>query len=217
MRGILRVLELLGAARQIEPAAAAELRDAYAFLRNAENRLLAQRDLQVHDLPDDELGRARLALAMGHPGWDAFADELARVRATVARHFDAVIGSDVEAPAESVWRQEGEDAAAAMLAAKGFDDPVAVNARLVELRRGAYWRGLGDAGRARLDQLMPAVLEAASSHANADETLFRLLQVIEAIDRRISYLALMIENPDALKHLARLCSASSLVAVRVVA
>src|SRR5690606_23070528 len=44
---------------------------------------------------------------------------------------------------------------------------------------------------------------------------YRLLTVIEAIDRRIAYLALMIENPDALRHLARLCSASHVVAERV--
>lgn len=219
-RRILRVLELLAASRHISVAAAAALQDAYKFLRRVENRLQALADQQVHDLPEEPLARLRLAAAMGFNDWNAFADALAAVRASVAEHFDAVFASPDQAedggdPVGMVWHHEDAEGAEAALSAAGFVEPEAALTRLVELRRGAYWRSIGDDGRARLEQLLPAVLRAAAAHPNPDAVLLRLLRVVEAIDRRISYLALLIENPRALEHLARLCSASTLVADRV--
>jgi glutamate-ammonia-ligase adenylyltransferase len=59
------------------------------------------------------------------------------------------------------------------------------------------------------------MLHVSTAYPNPDAVLTRLIKVVEAIGRRISYLALLLENPRALEHLARLCSASSLVAERV--
>ncbi|MEX0899670.1 MAG: bifunctional [glutamate--ammonia ligase]-adenylyl-L-tyrosine phosphorylase/[glutamate--ammonia-ligase] adenylyltransferase [Gammaproteobacteria bacterium] len=215
-RSILRVLGLLAERRHLEAAAVDSLTDAYRFLRRVENRLQAQGDQQVHELPVDDLGRARLARAMAFPAWDEFSVALAQVRGAVTAQFEGVFFGHESAPADhNVWRHEEGAAAGSALAEAGFSDAARVAARLLELRRGSYWRAIGDAGRARLDQLIPAALDAAAVQPNPDETLYRLLKVIEAIDRRISYLALMVESPNALKHLARLCSASSLVADRV--
>lgn len=216
-RSILRVLQLLAEGRHVSATAVEALSDAYRFLRRVENRLQAQGDQQVHELPDDELARARLACAMGFADWDEFSAALMKVRGAVTAQFDAVFfGHDAAPdPTSGVWRHEDDPATATALTAMGFGDAPRVAARLLEMRRGAYWRAIGDAGRTRLDQLIPAALDAAAAQTNPDETLYRLLKVIEAIDRRISYLALMVESPNALKHLARLCSASSLVADRV--
>ncbi len=215
-RSILRVLGLLAEGRHLTLAAVEALTDAYRFLRRVENRLQAQGDQQVHELPDDDLGRARLACAMDYPDWDSFSAALAQVRGAVTAQFEAVFfGHDTTPPDRGIWRHEDDEAAVSALAEAGFEEAPRVAARLLEIRRGSYWRAIGDAGRARLDQLMPAALDAAAAQPNPDETLYRLLKVIEAIDRRISYLALMVESPNALKHLARLCSASSLVADRV--
>ena len=52
-----------------------------------ENRLQEWNDEQTHQLPEDELGRARLAYAMNLPDWDALETSLAAHRERVAQHF----------------------------------------------------------------------------------------------------------------------------------
>ena len=54
----------------------------------------------------------------------------------------------------------------------------------------------------RFDALMPRVLEAAASTPGADETLARMLDLIEAIGRRGAYLALLQQYPQALRRVA---------------
>jgi len=63
-------------------------------------------------------------------------------------------------------------------------------------------------GQARLDQLMPKLLKLVTTFPAPDATFERLLQVVESIGRRESYLALLLEYPLALARLARLASAS---------
>ncbi len=219
-RRILRVLTLLAEYRHLSAGAVDALKEAYIYLRRVENRLQAQADQQVHELPTDPLARARLACAMGHAGWDEFIARLDEVRRVVSGHFSTVfLGPQQVETAESrigvVWRQEQDEDAAERLTAVGFSSPADALSRLAQVRETAGWRLLGDAGRARLDQLMPMVLDAAAACENPDAVLLRLVRVVEAIDRRISYLSLLIENPRALERLARLCGASSLVTDRI--
>jgi glutamate-ammonia-ligase adenylyltransferase len=216
----------------LPPAAGMELAAAYDFLRLAENRVQAQHDRQTHEVPDDEPGRARLALAMGYGDWEGCAAGLASQRATVARHFRAVAfratgpdgtagagGEDVVAgPAVEAWNAatRGSDAVAP-LAASGYADPVAAAERLRRLAEAPAIRRLDEAGRQRLDQLMPAVLAAARRDAEPLRALDGLVQVLEAIGRRSAYFALLNENPGALDRLTSLCGRSSFLSRQVAA
>ncbi|MCA9165303.1 MAG: bifunctional [glutamate--ammonia ligase]-adenylyl-L-tyrosine phosphorylase/[glutamate--ammonia-ligase] adenylyltransferase, partial [Planctomycetales bacterium] len=65
-RGILDVLQALAELSQITAQTRDELSDAYVFLRRTENRLQAYADMQSQTLPDDEVGRVRLAFTMGY-------------------------------------------------------------------------------------------------------------------------------------------------------
>jgi [glutamine synthetase] adenylyltransferase / [glutamine synthetase]-adenylyl-L-tyrosine phosphorylase len=56
--------------------------------------------------------------------------------------------------------------------------------------------------------LMPRLIETAAGLPGPDATLERLLMVVESIGRRESYLALLLEYPNALASLARLASSS---------
>jgi glutamate-ammonia-ligase adenylyltransferase len=55
---------------------------------------------------------------------------------------------------------------------------------------------------------MPRMIEAAATTPGADETLTRMLDLIEAIGRRGAYLALLQQYPQALRRVADLMSAS---------
>ncbi len=86
-RELRTVLPLLVGQRFLRREAVAELDAAYRYLRVVENRLQQWNDEQTHQLPEDEIGRARLALAMGASDWDALSAELAAHRQRVAQHF----------------------------------------------------------------------------------------------------------------------------------
>jgi glutamate-ammonia-ligase adenylyltransferase len=72
-------------------------------------------------------------------------------------------------------------------------------------------RALSQIGRNRIDRLIPIVIEAVSVSASPDMALKRILQLIDTIQRRTTYIALLLENPNALQHLIRLANASSWV------
>ena len=59
-----------------------------------------------------------------------------------------------------------------------------------------------------VDRLVPQLLDSLTITKNPDETLKRLIFLIEAVAGRNVYLALLTENPDALVQLIKLSSAS---------
>ena len=63
--------------------------------------------------------------------------------------------------------------------------------------------------RDRLNKLIPRTIEAAALEDTSHVTLFRLWDLCEAIDKRETYLALLIEFPDALTRLARIVHRSA--------
>lgn len=220
-RSILPVLRYLGEEALLPASAAAELIEAYGFLRRAENRLQAMADRQTHSLPSDPVERARLAFAMGCADWSTFCRQLDRWRRKVQAQFDQVFEAPQaqrqEASADDalgdVWLTELDDTQAqSLLQAAGFVEPAEGWRRLQIFRGSAACRALSANGRRRLDRLMPLLLAAAARSAHPDAALVRLLGVVEAIARRTAYLALLVENPLALSQLVQLCAASPWIA-----
>jgi glutamate-ammonia-ligase adenylyltransferase len=219
-RGVLAVLDALAALGYLPAHVTLQLAEAYVFLRRVENRLQAWADQQVHELPEDNLGRARLAYAMGFADWDRFAKQLGTYRQRVQEHFEQVFAdpekrtpdadSDTAAGLDSVWNDllDGPEATAALTAA-GYDEADATLVWLTGFRQGPVTRFLGDVGRQRLDQLMPVLLGAAASRPQSLLTLKRVGELLEAIAGRTTYLSLLVESPIALTQLVQLCSTSA--------
>ena len=223
-RGIVKVLELLGASGRLPPSAARELQEAYAFLRRVENRLQAWADQQTHLLPEDADRQLRLAFAMGYADWSAFYADLTAHAEIVNRHFDQVFGGTPTAPQDGgraqalaeVWRGgPNQEAALALLAEQGFADPARVWHRLRVLRDGHPYRTMSPRGQQRLDALLPAVLAAAVTTPQPVITLERVLELLETVARRSVYLALLADHPQALEHLVKLCAASGWIATHL--
>ncbi|MDQ5850453.1 MAG: bifunctional [glutamate--ammonia ligase]-adenylyl-L-tyrosine phosphorylase/[glutamate--ammonia-ligase] adenylyltransferase [Pseudomonadota bacterium] len=182
----LQVLDELARKNLLPAAAAQELAAAYAFLRRVEHRLQYLDDAQRHELPQDDEDRGRLARMSSFASWDEFARALAPVRESVSRHFEAVFAE--REPALKDWP----------------DHP-----RAVALRASQRYALLPADSRRRLDALVPALARAASATPDADATLARGIDLVEAIASRAAYLALLAENPQALERVARLIGASS--------
>ena len=225
-RNVLTVLESLAVLGYLPAHVTLQLTEAYTFLRRVENRLQAYADQQVHELPDDEVGRVRLAFAMGYPDWEEFARALAEHRRLVQEHFEQVFAapqseelserSDMAADFEAVWFERLEpDEAADELSRAGYLDADELLAWLDGFRKGPVSRFLGERGSQQLDRLMPMLLASAATGAWPTETLKRVGTVLEAIAGRTAYLSLLVENPMALSQLVQLCSASTWVAAEL--
>lgn len=212
----LPVLAALGERGFIEPAAVAELRDAYVFLRNLEHRLQYRDDQQTQELPTDPAELGLVAQSMNFADAASFSTELARHRAAVSRHFEAIFGEDDinEHPLAGLWHMPPEDAAAAeeRLSAMGYSQAPEICRRLSMFRHGSRYRQMPADSQRRLDRLVPAAIAAAVTRRDPDVTLERLLGLFESISRREAYLALLHEYPHALDRVADLMSASPWVA-----
>jgi glutamate-ammonia-ligase adenylyltransferase len=184
-RPTLQVLGLLAARNMLPAEAAQELSAAYLFLRNVEHRLQYLDDAQRHDLPADDADRGRIAEMSGFATWGEFYAALGRHRDAVARHFDAVF-AEKEAVAEP-WP----------------DHP-----RAAAFRASQRYAALSADSKRRLDALLPALARAARATPDAQATLARGMDLVEAIASRASYVALLAERPEALERVVRIIGAS---------
>ncbi|HEX2830728.1 MAG TPA: bifunctional [glutamate--ammonia ligase]-adenylyl-L-tyrosine phosphorylase/[glutamate--ammonia-ligase] adenylyltransferase [Burkholderiales bacterium] len=210
----LAVLPLLAEKRLLAAEAVAELTAAYVFLRNLEHRLQYLDDAQTHALPRAPEDRELVAQSMGFGDYASLRAALERHRDTVTRHFNDtfVASSSGTDDLASVWHDApaGSEAAgvSAPLAKLGFSNPAEVQRRLAAFRDGSRFRQMPAASQARIGRLMPRVLETAAAQEKRDETFERMLQLLESISRRESYLALLEQYPQALARVAELMGAS---------
>lgn len=219
-RRILTILEVLVSEAFIEPATRNELTAAYLFLRNTEHRLQELADRQTHELPQKTEDRLKLAAGMGFAEWEPFLDALTDHRNIVHGHFSSLLETteDQDSPT-------GEDATAEnltnvwldifadedhrkTLSRAGFQDSRQAIRLLKDLQQDQTTRSLSPNGRQRLDRLMPDLLGAIGQSGDPEMVLGRITDLLKAIQQRTNYLALLLENPSALKHLVRLASKS---------
>jgi glutamate-ammonia-ligase adenylyltransferase len=236
-RSVILVLSRLAEAGHLPRAACAELTSAYRFLRRVENRLQMFADQQTHRLPaGDHLvppartasspadrDRLRLAWSMGFQSWPELDAELDRHRHLVRHHFERVFAARAgrvtpaaarvdEVDFSALWR-EARDETGPATSGRGsgpFGDEG--SRRLRALRESYLYRSLSETGRARMDRLMPLVLQSVAAAERPDVTLIRVLDLIEQIARRTAYLALLAEHPTVLTHMVQLCAASPWIA-----
>lgn len=219
---LLKTLPLLDGSKLLPSNVVMDLRAAYVFLRRLENRLQMLADAQEHQLPDDELARGRIALAMGCKTWPDLMQELASYRDTVSRHFRSVIfgsgdGGDTRSVAvdlEGLWSTQGETAAlVASLKRAGFASHAEEAARLLfELRDSALVRKLDDPSRKRLQALVPPLMLSIGASKDPLPVLRRTLRILEAIGQRSVYFALLHESAAARERLVELCGRGDFLA-----
>ncbi|HUB89302.1 MAG TPA: bifunctional [glutamate--ammonia ligase]-adenylyl-L-tyrosine phosphorylase/[glutamate--ammonia-ligase] adenylyltransferase [Dyella sp.] len=224
VRGLLPALTACEARGHIPAARAKALRQAYVFLRRLENRVQMMRDAQTHDLPDDDLTRERLALALDYPAWEPLAEALAKHRDIVANEFEAVLMPEGGAKASVLaadailWQRAcDESLEARVMESSGFVPGGEAAEALLKLPQASQVRAMSARAREQLDHLMPQLLAAARETAAPVGCLLRLCRLVQTVARRPSYLALLEELPSARKRLAQLFADSAFLAERVIA
>ncbi len=211
----LAVLELLKNKSLLPEKTVSELTAAYVFLRNLEHRLMYVEDAQTQELPKSDEAKARIAKAMNFPDWSTFLVQLNIHRQRVQLHFDATFSDttsshyDALETEKSIWNGRlTETEAVQDLRQLGFAEPDETLRRLNELHQSSRYSKLPELSRQRFDALMPFVISLSGKMVNSDVALLRMMDLLESICRRASYLALLAEHPEAMHLLVKLCSSS---------
>lgn len=182
-----------------------ELKQAYLFLRRTEHMLQYREDTQTHLLPVKAEDRQALATTMGLSVED-FETQLQQHRNAVSRYFsDAfrLAGLNDNSPTSAPITPEPEPEAAAP-----DDFQAHAHEKITHFLDSHKLRRLPRPSRARLEQLLPPLCQAAAQTTNPEETLSRLLNVMESIAQRSAYVALLSEYPETISRLTMLVSAS---------
>jgi len=211
-RSLMPALEQIGRDGLIDQPTMEGLAEAYYFLRDLENRLQMIADRQTHELPTDELDRARLVLAMNCLDWHELYAEISKRRDIVKSSFDEILRHErgIDSAVEGSPHPE-----LAPIIDNGFADPDAVREKLASLQSGPNYTRMDEISRQRLDRLVPGLLAACAGAANQLQALGRTLRVIETICRRSAYIALLNENTVALERLVNICGRSDFLARQV--
>lgn len=217
-RRLIAALEALADTGELSRRVVDELTAAYRFLRRVENRLQFFADERVHALPTSDEASSHLAWTLGLDGPQALHDALTGHMERVHARFRQVFNVPVEEsrapdPLVAVWEGDvSTEVACERLAEAGFAEPDEVAARLTTLRQSARYQSLTTTARDRFDRLLPLILADAGATAMADQTLNRLLALLEAVARRSVYLSLLIEHAGARRRLVELSAASPWIA-----
>ena len=218
-RRLRAALPALVATRQMSEEEGDALMTAYRFLRRLENRLQMLRDAQTHALPEDPMDRLRIARGLGYPDWEALRVALEAQRVRVSAEFAELLAPRRRDAAPGAlaqyWRALPEGGDAESLASAGFHDASGADVALREFAQFSGVKMLSDASRARLDRVLPAMLDACAAASQPDAALRRVLSLLQAILRRASYLALLDEQPSALARLVDVLARSALLAERL--
>lgn len=206
IRPTLEVLDRLHEGRLMSSEEITVLKDAYVFLRRLEHRIQIWEDQQTHYLPEDEEARTRLAQAMAGPerecGLDQFMEELNQHQNQVARYFEKAFALDESTRLQIDTTIEHWQ-----------PDPI------VFPRANERWVIWQDSSRAKTlpeksRLIIRGLLKKASSDIeqghpeDADQTLLRFFDLLEAICRRSAYLSILAEYSNALQKVLLLLNSS---------
>ena len=224
-QSLYQVLQQLAADNVLDSSEQQALWQAYSFLRNTEHALQGMADKQTQQLPVDELGQQRLVRLMGQPDWQQYYQQLQAHRQQVSSSFQAII-SDTQPTAEgysdtSADQRWTTDLRAAemlpYLQELNYQQPEELAAVLDDFYQSRPVQDLQNLPRTRLESLMPRLLQTCADRDNNQQTFLRVLRLIQCILRRSAYLALLVENAQALEQLCILCERSSWIADELVA
>ena len=215
LKGTQETLHQLAELNILDPHTVTTLLQAYRFLRDVEHRLQYWDDQQTQVLPTQAEQQHSLAISMGYPDYAAFCQGLNQHRDAVNHTFQTILAEPEEPiggqshPLATLWQDQPDEAPAqALLHTLGYDAPIVLQ-RLQQLRHSTKYRQLSATALLRFDAIIPQILDAAAQCTQPTTTLFRLLDFLETISRRSSYLAFLQEYPNELGRLANIMSQSA--------
>ncbi|WP_424813961.1 bifunctional [glutamine synthetase] adenylyltransferase/[glutamine synthetase]-adenylyl-L-tyrosine phosphorylase [Roseococcus sp. YIM B11640] len=210
----LGALAALAAAGKLDRRAAADLADAYVFLRNTEHRLQMVADRQTHRLPEAEDELRRIANFMGFPSTAAFAEALTahqrRVQGHYNRLFEAApsLSADSDAGSLVFTGVDDDPETMATLRSMGFRDPPSVAAMVRAWHHGRPRATRSERAREVLTEMMPSLLTAFARQREPEASLARFDMLLHRLPAGVQFLSMLHRNPRLMLRLAGLLGAA---------
>ncbi|MGH8104869.1 MAG: bifunctional [glutamate--ammonia ligase]-adenylyl-L-tyrosine phosphorylase/[glutamate--ammonia-ligase] adenylyltransferase [Arenimonas sp.] len=219
-RSLLKAMQALVLAGHLPEATAGKLKDAYLFLRRVENRVQMLRDEQTHSLPQDAFTRYRIARGLNYANVDELEADLQAHRDFVSEEFSRLLASKRHKAKTSAysdyWRGLPGQSTASQLSDLGFNNSEDLHQALLDFCKHSTVQSFNEKTRARLDHVLPLILEAAAKSVAPEAAMTRSLGLLHAIAKRTSYLALLEEKPVALQRLVDVVARSAWLSERLV-
>ncbi|SHI81104.1 glutamate-ammonia-ligase adenylyltransferase [Roseomonas rosea] len=218
----LGALVALAAAGRMDRRAAADLADAYVFLRDVEHRIQMVADRQTHRLPEDPDGLARIASFTGFPDADLFASTLTghlrRVASQYSRQFEAAPalslpgGEGFEGGDLVFTGPENDPGTLETLKRMGYANPGGISAMIRAWHHGHRRATRTERARELLTALMPTLLAAFARQREPDTALARLDTLLDRLPAGVQVLSLFHRNPALLDRVAGVLGAAPALA-----
>ena len=206
VRDTLRALPRLAKAGLMLPETATQLAHAYEFLRHIEHRIQYLDDQQTHVLPTDDQDLAWIAATMGCESTQQLLNQLDAHRELVAQEFDKLLGG---AEPQCKGCQNGKSAETST----GMDELLPqlgaqFRQRLEAWREHPRVLALRDEARIRLMRLLSRTALWVREGRVTEAAAVGLVDWMEPLLRRESYLALLLERPNVHERLLHLLGAA---------
>ncbi len=208
--GTIAALDGLAEREWITPETAAQLAEAYRFLRGIEHRLQMLDDEQTHSLPANPAKFERIAHFAGYEGGASLGAAVRERLETVEAHY-AVLFEDVPALSREqetgngnlVFTGDSDDPATVQtLAAMGFSSPSGVIATVRGWHFGRYPAMRSARARESLTEFTPNLLEALARTAQPDAALGHFDRFLAELPAGVQLFATLRSNPNLLQLLA---------------
>ncbi len=215
--GTLEAMRLLREARLLDEETTEKLREAYLFFRRTEHCIQINHQVQTHELPRTAEEQEELARRMGYrkDALRAFLSDLERMRRAVEELFSSLFRSE-----DDVGRQvspavkrlletiDDKNAALAILAELGFEDPGASYPVLRNLVMPSDSRIKSEKGRHLLERLAPLFLEELLKAPEPGKTLIALDSFLDSLHSHTAYFATLLENPPTIDFIMKIVGES---------
>lgn len=197
-----------------------ELRDAYIFLRQLENKIQMMADEQSHSCPQNPLIRQRIAHAMNQPDWQTVQQQLNKHRAKVSYHFTELFKREVEADSDvtisdAFGEEKSDEQQVELLQSYNLNHPEDISQKLTGFFTSKAWGFMSARAKQRFSTLLPDLLKSVSQTKNHLILFDRLLNLFSSIAGRSVYFELLHQNGHLLNKLVHLFNRSEWIAQEV--
>lgn len=196
-RPTLQILKSIVDLGLMDLASSTKLQQAYVFLRQVEHRLQWWDDAQVHYLPVDPSAQERIAQGLGYASRETFYVELQGYQDFVSDTFANAF----------VLKTNGETSENLENWSPPADQYPELLMRWEAWQKSGRFRAMNDVSRKNFAMIFKNAIELKPK--GGERVLAVVLDFLDTISRRSSYLALLTEYPHALLRLLQIFEASS--------
>ena len=190
------------------------LGESYIFLRNVEHLLQIYEKRQTHMLP---LGPSRVQLiaeSMNFINSEKFENALKLYRASVNKIFNELLKlKNSESKSTVIWQQLWEmkhppKKDIQLLKSKNFQNAENVYERLLLIKKSQLLDISNTSSKRIIDKFFPVFLQKCATENDPFQAYSRTLFVVQNVLKRTVYLKLLMEKPEVLDKLIKLCQKS---------